>query len=728
MAFIRSAFCLALLACAAATSVEVKPIEKVISLLEDMKTKVEDEGKAEAKTYKTFACFCKDQTSLKSKSSESSKDTIDDLSASIGQETAKKEEDIQDLTERKAKQEKLSADLDSETVRFAKEKAKYDAEAADMNKAISSLKSAISAMQDTGGSAAFISMPVRQGLQQTLEIADMMNMIPKPKNKAIAAFLQNQAGATPNKEAYGYHSQSIIDVMKDLLKDFSDSKKDLDDEWAKTKKGCEELIASLEGKMKTNKFAMEQLDKNIERLKKSIAEDRVSLVDEEALLKDTELFLKDLTARCEARANDFDQRSQMRNDEITALSQALGVLKDKVTVADEANDRAALLQHRHPAPKVVKETKAAAQKPVSKPAAVKATADTAVKTVKAEAKTQKAISFVQASMRQLRGGLSDEQRKEQALAVIAAGGKELKSMTLTAFASSVAGDPFKKVKGLIQKLIERLLEESKAEATKKGFCDTELAKAEHDRDARREETLDINAELAGLEAKRDFLVEELKQLKKSKKQEEIALKMATEDRADEKDENLETIKTAKEGFEAVNDALLILKKFYKQAAKASFVQVAESPLDAEGASPDVASGSYKGQQDSSKAVLGLLETISSDFDRTVRTTTAAEEASARSYEEYAQKAKAEIASKEKKIELDTEDLKTTNINIESSFDDLEDNQKLLDAALKELEELKPTCIDSGMSYAERVEKREDEMDHLKKALCILDTDGVEPEC
>jgi len=63
-------------------------------------------------------------------------------------------------------------------------------------------------------------------------------------------------------------------------------------------------------------------------------------------------------------------------------------------------------------------------------------------------------------------------------------GQRIGSMALMSLSAHVSADPFKKVKGLIQRLIERLLEESKAEATKKGFCDTELGKAEKDRDFR----------------------------------------------------------------------------------------------------------------------------------------------------------------------------------------------------------------------------------------------------
>jgi len=301
-------------------------------------------------------------------------------------------------------------------------------------------------------------------------------------------------------------------------------------------------------------------------------------------------------------------------------------------------------------------------------------------------------------------------------------------MSLAALVSKVAADPFKKVKGLIQKLIERLLAESQAEATKKGFCDTELGKAEHDRDARYQEAMDLNSELMGLEAKRDALSAEIDELTTDIKDESFALASATDDRKEEKKENLETIKTAKEGFEAVNEALTILKTFYKQAAKAALVQVKASPL-AEVADANVApEGSYKGSQDSSKAIFALLETISSDFDRTIRKTTEAEDKAHRMYVDYMQTAESSIAGKTTKKTLDEADLKTTNDSIASKMDDLQTCTDLLDKALQELEKLKPVCIDTGMSYAERVKKREEEIDALKSALCILDEDGVEEMC
>merc|ERR1719262_982854 len=91
---------------------------------------------------------------------------------------------------------------------------------------------------------------------------------------------------------------------------------------------------------------MDALKRNINKLAKEIAQHREDLVTADGLLKDDESYLKDLTARCEDRANDYDQRSAMRGDELTALKQALKVLKGTVAEKDKAaNVRALFLQH-----------------------------------------------------------------------------------------------------------------------------------------------------------------------------------------------------------------------------------------------------------------------------------------------------------------------------------------------------------------------------------------------
>jgi chromosome segregation ATPase len=716
MAF-RFLISLALLAVAA--SKEVTPIDKVISLLDDMKTELETESKAEAATYDEFACFCKKTTETKSTSVQDNHDKIEDNSADLADKTATKNQKSTELAKRKVDHEQLSAKLEKEVTRHAAAKAEYEANEADLSKAISSLKNAIKAMKESKPAASFLQGAVKDDLMQTLAIADAMSLI-TPKRKAVTSMIQSAASVDPADPEYKYHSNDIISLCEDLLKDFQGQKLELNTEWGKAVKAHTELKKSLEEEISANDTAMKGLVIEIDTLVSEIAEHRTNIVEADASLKDDELYLKDLTAQCEARAHDYDQRSSMRADELNALTQALEILTGEVKDrADEVNVRALLMQ------KMLKAgEKAIATRTVITPPSKAATVH-AAKAVK------KPISFLQGMQAKgsaksfLAVGLSDADRKDRALALLTVEGQRLGSFVLTSLAQRSAADPFKKVKGLIQQLIERLLREATAEATKKGFCDTELGKAYKDRDARREDTNDLSAALQGLEAKRDGLVVEIDDLEHSIKAENLALTETTAERKDEKEQNMATLKTAKEGFAAVGEALVILKNFYKQAAKAAFIQA--SPVDEDTQGPGF-SGSYKGNQSGSKAVLALLETIASDFDRTIRTTEAAEEHAHRDYVDFVQHAKSSLAAKETKKELDEADLKTTNTEITTKMEDLTTAMNLLDAALKEIENLKPTCIDTGMSYQERVEKREEEITALKKAVCILDSEGVEPEC
>merc|ERR1719324_2015386 len=70
------------------------------------------------------------------------------------------------------------------------------------------------------------------------------------------------------------------------------------------------------------------------------------MVKEEALLKDDELYLKDLTAKCELKAREWDQRSQMRSEEVTALTAALKIIKEGVSANSAVNKRAFIQQDK----------------------------------------------------------------------------------------------------------------------------------------------------------------------------------------------------------------------------------------------------------------------------------------------------------------------------------------------------------------------------------------------
>jgi len=306
-------------------------------------------------------------------------------------------------------------------------------------------------------------------------------------------------------------------------------------------------------------------------------------------------------------------------------------------------------------------------------------------------------------------------------------GSRLASPALSAVAMRITEDHFKKVKAIIQTLIEKLLDESKSEADKKGFCDTEIAKAKENRDNSQSHVQSMSAELKSLEATKEELEAEMKQLGKDIGEANVELKKALGLRKQEKKENAESLSTAQEGLAALNEAILILRSFYSGASRAR-VLLQASPVDGDTSGPGFG-GAYKGKEKSSRAIFALLETIATDFQRTITKTEQAEADAAAAFVKFDRTSKENIGSKETKTKLDKQDLKSTKTNIEKTLDDVKTEQGLVDDALKMIDSLKPACLDAGgMGYKERTSKRNEEIAALNKALCILTPGKKEGDC
>jgi hypothetical protein len=307
---------------------------------------------------------------------------------------------------------------------------------------------------------------------------------------------------------------------------------------------------------------------------------------------------------------------------------------------------------------------------------------------------------------------------------------KLNSVELNLLAMKIAADPFAKVKELIQQLVTRLLTESQNEATQKGWCDTELGKANSDRDFRMADTKKLSAKSLVLQADK-------------KHQEQLITKLTaeiadltsdhvkvTQIRETEKSENKKVLEDSREGLTALQQALATLKKFYGKASRAnqggyvSLAQVtkqtpAEAAMAAAGTSGKP-SGSYEGNQAAGTGIIGILEVIQSDFKRSI---SMAEQAEKDSYTEYAafnKESKKSMSSKSKGLENAKDDLKIASGDLVATLNKLKDNQKLLDGSLQALETLRPACIDTGMSWDEKTKRRDAEIQALKDALEVFD--------
>merc|ERR1719331_2293495 len=349
--------------------------------------------------------------------------------------------------------------------------------------------------------------------------------------------------------------------------------------------------------IETDKATLETQEDAFATCQSDIATTTEELTEEKAQHNDNTLYLKDITATCEMKAKEWDQRSAGRGGEIEAISKALEILTGTVQGLAESTGAGGRSKAEEAAPIELVQSKAAGAA-----AAIEEYRDvvfTQVGSVQHQKET--------ASMAELR---------RRAITALSAAAKDQKSLALATLVMKMARDPFAKVKVLIQQLIERLLTEARNEATHKGWCDTEIGKAEKDREYRHADSVKLKETIA-------TLTKELEELNE-------ALLEATKQRNQEKANNKKTLTDAKEGLTALKAAMKALTDYYKGAAKsknryegggyegAAFVQaspVAEQ-MGAEGVQGG-AKGAYAGNQAAGAGIIGMLETIASDFMRTL---------------------------------------------------------------------------------------------------------------
>jgi len=277
---------------------------------------------------------------------------------------------------------------------------------------------------------------------------------------------------------------------------------------------------------------------------------------------------------------------------------------------------------------------------------------------------------------------------------------------------------------LIKDLIAKLKADAKSEATQKGICDKGMKKAVSDRDEANAKIEVANAKITTLTAKKNALEDEIDTLNGQIAELKKALNEATELRADDKATNEETMTMSDEGAESVKMALELLSDFYKNA----FVQTGKytpPKADRDGntvgdLAPEVFDSSYHGSQAESKGIVGILEVILSDFERTNAQAKKDDKESQEAFEKFEQETNDDVKTKQNRIKKADGELSNAEADILDQQQALSDAKDLLDSSAKALEDLEAMCVKGEETWEERKQKREDEVEALKNALNILD--------
>jgi len=292
--------------------------------------------------------------------------------------------------------------------------------------------------------------------------------------------------------------------------------------------------------------------------------------------------------------------------------------------------------------------------------------------------------------------------------------KQLNSRVLSALAVHATDDPFVKIKKMIKDLIVRLMEEANEESEHKGWCDTELSTNEQTRKEKTAAVEMLHAEIDELEASIAKLTEEVAELTEAVAALDAAMAEATTLRQAEKATNTETIADSKEAQTAVAQAITVLKEFYSRAGDATALLQ----------QPEIFDSPYKGMQSENGGVIGMLEVIESDFARLEADTEAAEATAQKEYDTFMTDSQVDKAAKTTDIEHKAAKKQDQEQALTLKRADLEGTQKELDAALAYFDKLKPSCVDAGVSYEDRVGRRKEEIESLQEALKILNGEDI----
>merc|ERR1719316_458334 len=612
----------------------------------------------EIKIFDDYEEWVDDQEILTTQEIKTAKTLIDKLTAEIDKALSDIENLNADIDELDGEIAAWEKDQKAATELRSSENAEYMKVQADYSESIDAIARAIMVLGqqnvDYKQAAAL--------LEETSAVVPHARQVLQTLIREKSAQQKASMEGAPAVAAYEFQSGGIIEMLKKLKKKFKEELNEVETAESNQAHAFDLEMLHLGNNIETAKGNRDEKAGQRASLATTEAQLKGELADAQDGLAVDEEYLADMKATFKAKSAAFAENQKVRAEEIAALQKALEVLSSPA-VSGHADKYL---------PKLV----------------------------------QKSVSLLQL------GSASERNHaKDQAASFLTDRAKALSSKVLSNIAAQVSANPFAKVIEMIKGLIATLEEEAQAEAGHKAFCDQELAKNKNKRETKASEVASKTAIVERYETEIQVLGSDIATLAKEQTDLAKAMKEATEERNQEKKENLQTIKDAKEAQEALTSALTVLRDFY--AKQGSLIQSKKQPAVV----PEMKA--YKGMQGSEGGVVGMIEVINSDFARLEAETTADENQSEREYNEFMEDAKADVKSKhkEKFNKGLLKDQKEYELRLAKK--DLGESQAALDAALGYYAKLKPQCIEVHVSYEERVARRKQEIEALQEAYRIL---------
>merc|ERR1719197_2358245 len=118
------------------------------------------------------------------------------------------------------------------------------------------------------------------------------------------------------ENTYDFQSGDIISTLEGLLSTFRDKKSSLESDDVAAEEAYNLAKQAKEDQLKTAKETLETKQEDKSAKVKEIATAQADLTERNAVLNDDRVYLQDLSSKCEIKAKEWNQCSEMRAGEL----------------------------------------------------------------------------------------------------------------------------------------------------------------------------------------------------------------------------------------------------------------------------------------------------------------------------------------------------------------------------------------------------------------------------
>jgi chromosome segregation ATPase len=490
-----------------------KPIQKVVRLLKEMQAELDKEADEDEDMMEKLGCWCHTNEKEKTKAIADAKNKLTELGASIEEFTAKSAQLKTDIENLKAEVAEKSSGLEESTSIREKESNEFYTSEKDSIQNIESVKGAVMTLSKTQEGAALPQealIQVRNVLRK--QHARMfrhkkqgISLLQKDDDYVDVNALLQESGESEN---HAPQSGAIFGILKQMKESMETDLKTSQSDEEKAKADYKEMYSDKSAEIAS---AKELIDAKFTELAETDEKNALSKQDLEdtttALDADTK-FLEELVPKCENSQAEYDARNKVRQQEIQAVSETIGILTD-----DDAKD---LL-----------------------------------------------LKFVQISTSTK---LVSTRNRDRAAQLLSEKAKQLHRPQLSALATSMRNEAFAKVLENIGNMIAVLKKEQKDEVKQKDFCQKELHENEMQTTEKTNSKEDLEQTIADLESLSTTGKEEIAALNAEITEMQVEIKRASEIRVKQNSEFQMTVTDQVATQKILQKALGRLQQFYGKKA------------------------------------------------------------------------------------------------------------------------------------------------------------------